>query len=437
MKTKLILIALLIAGSAQAQQQWTLRDCIIYALEHNIEIQKQKVVKQQEEVSLSTAKNRRLPNLTGDISQSFSFGRAVSPLTNSYINTNNSNSNFSISTSVPLFTGFEIPNTLELNKLNLKAATEDLNKAKEDISVEVTSSYLQVLFNIELLSVAQEQVNLSKEQLSRVTRLNEVGKASTAEVYDAKSRLAQDELSTVQAENNKQLSILDLTQLLELPSPEGFSVTVPEVEPDFASLTMPEDIFNQALLSKPSILAAQYRLAGSEKNIKIAQSAYYPQLSLGARLSTGYYNISGTTNRSFSQQWSDNFNKYIGLTLSVPIFNRFATRNQVKSARLQWHTQSLLLESSKKVLYKEIQQAYYNAVAALAKYNSSKTAVSANEESFKLMREKFENGKANAYEFNEVKMTLMKSTSDHLQAKYDYIFRSKILDFYKGIELNL
>lgn len=436
MKKSIVLIAILLLPVAGfAQKSWTLRECVEYALKHNLQIQKQEIANEQQKVQLNTAKNQRLPNLNGSVSQSFSFGRAASPVDNSYVNNNSTSSSFGLNTNIPLFTGFQIPNNIALSKLNLKAATEDLNKAKEDISVSVTSSFLQVLFNEELCKVVKEQILLSQEQLDRITRLEEVGKASTAQVYEVKATLAQDQLSAVQAENDRKLAILDLTQLLELPSPEGFSVVSPEIEPDFAALTAPEEIYTMAIASKPAVLAAQYRLEGMDKSIKIAKGAYYPTLSFGAGLNTGYYTMSGIESRNFGQQWSDNFNKYVGLSLSIPIFNRFDTRNKVKNARLQYNTQALQVEESKKSLFKEIQQAYYSAVAAQAKYGSSKTAVEAGEESFKLMREKYENGKANSVEFNQVKVNLMKASSERIKAKYDYIFRTKILDFYKGVSL--
>lgn len=437
MKIRLIILPLIcLCTQVQAQKQWTLRDCIEYAIEHNIEVQKQEIAQKQQEVELNTAKFSRLPSLNGDVSQSFNFGRALDE-TNSYTDRNTKNTSFRLSTDIPLFTGMQIPNTIALNKLNLKAAFEDLNKAKEDISIQVASSFLEVLFNEELYKIATEQVKLSKEQYERIMRLNEVGKAAISEVYEAKARVAQDEMSAVQAGNNKQLALLDLSQLLELSTPEGFAIVAPEEVPEFLTLTSPEDIFNLAVGEKPGILAAQYRLAGTAKSIRIAQSAYYPKLSFGAGLGTEYYNLKGVDNEFFGKQLDHNFNKYVGFTLSVPIFDRLSTRNRIRQARLDQTAQAIALDNSKKVLYKEIQQAYYNAVAAQSKYASSKTAVEANDAAFTLMREKYDNGKATAIEYNEVKTNLMKATSDRIQAKYDYLFRSKILDFYKGTPLGL
>jgi outer membrane protein len=440
MKKKIITLWMavgVIPLGSMAQESWTLRQCIDYAISHNISVKQSENAAEQSNVDVSTAKWARLPNLNAGAEQSFNWGRTSRPVQDTvtkvyssvYENVSSRGTNFSLSTNVPLFTGFSIPNQYALAKLNLKAATADLEKAKEDLAVNVASAYVQVLYNQELSKVAEEQVLLSKEQLSRIEKMNEVGKASPAEVAEARSRVAQDQMSAVQAKNNYQLSLLELTQLLELSTMEGFSIVGPDVQPKFEALTPPDDIFLTATSSKPSIMAAQYRLEGSKNNIKIAQSGYYPKLTLNGNLGTNYYS---TITSSFSKQMEDNFSKYIGLSLSVPLFDRFETRNRVRAAKLQQQNYSLQLDNVKKGLYKEIQQAWYNALAAESKYQSSDVAVTANEEAFKLMTQKFENGKATAIEFNESKLNLMKSVSDRIQAKYEYMFRTKILDFYKG-----
>lgn len=420
----------------QAQEVWDLQKCISYAIEHNLSIKRQEATLDQNKVDLNTAQWSRLPNVNGSVGQSFNFGRALQA-DNTYGNRNTQSTNFSIGTNIPLFTGLQIPNNIALAKLNLKAAIEDLNKAKEDISIQVTSYYLQVLFNEELAKVAHNQVALSKEQLERKVAFFKNGKSSEAEVYEAKSRLAQDEMSAIQADNNYQLALLDLAQALELPTPEGFRIAAPQIEDITGTLSLPDDVYAQALLNKPSIKAAQYRLEGASKSIRIAQSGWFPQLNFSAGLSTNYYNISGIENASFSRQWHQNFNKYLQFSLSIPLFNRFETRNRVKSARIQRNALSWQLEESKKTLYKEIQQAYYNAIASEAKYKSSRTASEAAEATFNLMSEKYANGKATATEYNEMRTSWMKALSDHIQARYDYLFRSKILEFYQGVPLEL
>lgn len=441
MKKNLIMGCMaILAVSVQAQEGWTLRQCIDYAIEHNISIRRTANTAEQSAVSVNTAKWARLPNLSGSAGQSWNWGRTETYVKGDdgktesvvYTNTSSNSTSLSLSTNIPIFTGLEIPNQYALAKLNLKAAIADLEKAKEDISINIASAYLQVLFDQELYQVALGQVELSKEQLARISRLAELGKASPAEVAEAKARVAQDEMNAVQADNNYQLALLDLSQLIELETPEGFTLSAPATELDLVALTPPDEVYQIALTSKADIQAAQYRLEGSKHSIRIAQSAFYPQLSLGGSLSTNYYS---SLNRSFSQQMDNNFKKYVGFNLSVPIFNRFATRNRVRTARLQQENYSLQLDNTKKTLYKEIQQAWHTALASESKYTSSSTATNASAESFKLMSEKYDNGKATAVEYNEAKQNLMKAQSDELQAKYEYLFRTKILDFYKGIPI--
>lgn len=439
---KLSAIALLTCLSAglQAQETWSLRRCIDYAIEHNIDIRQAANTAEQSAVEVNTAKWARLPNLNGSANQSWNWGRTQTAVPDEttgdystvYVNTASNGTNMQLSTSIPLFTGLELPHQYSLAKLNLKAATADLQKAKDDISINIASAYLQVLFNQELHDVALGQVELSLQQCQRIESLAGVGKASSAEVADARARVAQDRMTAVQTENDYRLSLLTLSQLIELDSPEGFMLESPSTAITPSPVTPPDDIYQTALTSKASIQAAQYRLEGSKHSVRIAQSGFYPQLNLNGSLGTSYYS---TINRTFRQQMGDNFSKYLGLSLSVPLFNRLATRNRVRTARLQQENYALQLENAKKTLYKEIQQAWYNATAAESKYASSHAATLASEESFRLMTQKYENGKANAVEFNEAKQNLMKAQSDELQAKYEYLFRTKILDFYKGVPI--
>lgn len=439
---KLSAIALLACLSAglQAQETWSLRRCIDYAIEHNIDIRQAANTAEQSAVEVNTAKWARLPNLNGSANQSWNWGRTQTAVPDEttgdystvYVNTASNGTNMQLSTSIPLFTGLELPHQYSLAKLNLKAATADLQKAKDDISINIASAYLQVLFNQELHDVALGQVELSLQQCQRIESLAGVGKASSAEVADARARVAQDRMTAVQTENDYRLSLLTLSQLIELDSPEGFMLESPSTAITPSPVTPPDDIYQTALTSKASIQAAQYRLEGSKHSVRIAQSGFYPQLNLNGSLGTSYYS---TINRTFRQQMGDNFSKYLGLSLSVPLFNRLTTRNRVRTARLQQENYALQLENAKKTLYKEIQQAWYNATAAESKYASSHAATLASEESFRLMTQKYENGKANAVEFNEAKQNLMKAQSDELQAKYEYLFRTKILDFYKGVPI--
>lgn len=428
-----------LAASAQQSGGWTLRQCIDYALENNITVKQQDVTRRQNEVQLSTAKNSRLPDLNASASQNWSFGRGLTS-ENTYSNRNTSSTSLSLGTTVPLFTGFRIPRTIELNKLNLEAATADFGKARDDISVQVAQAYVQILYNIELRDVAQRQIDIDSMQVERLREMYRTGKASGVEVAQQEATLAQSRLTLTQADNDYRISLLTLAQLLELPSPEGFTIVRPDIATltvdEAATLPLPDEIFQEAIAFKPEVKAETLRLKSTEMSIKIAQSALWPTLSLSAGLGSNYYKTNGFDTESFGRQMRNNFSQYIGLSLNIPIFNRFETRNSIRSARLDRESQQLRLDDVKKTLYKEIQQAYYNAVAARAQYASSTEATASNKAAFDLMSAKYEYGKANITEFNESKNNWLKAESDLARAKYEYMYDTSLLDFYRGRPLD-
>ena len=437
----LVLIVLLVSLASidcQAQQQWTLRQCMDYAIEHNISIKQQDNVRRQQELSLSTSRNSRLPDLSASASENYSFGRAQT-LDGTYSNRNTNSTSFSIGTSVPLFTGFQIPNQIKLNQLNLEAATQDLEKAKNDIRMQVAQAYVQILYNMEIADVACRQLAIDSAQVKRLEAFVENGKASQAQLSQQQATLAQAQLTATQADNNLQLSVLALTQLLELPSPEGFSI----VRPDntsllvlHSSLPSPDAVYQEALTIKPEVRAEQLRLSAADKSISIAKAALYPKLYFNAGLQTNYYKTNGMQAESFTSQMKNNFAQYLGVSLNVPIFNRFATRNNVRSARIDRENRQLQFDLVRKTLYKDIQQVYYNAVAAGSKYESSKQAQQSSQDAFKLTQAKYENGKASITEFNEAKNNYLKTESDLVQARYEYLYQTALLDFYRGRDLN-
>ena len=391
----------------------------------------------QQELQLSTAKNSRLPDLSASMGQNFSFGRGLTQ-ENTYTNTNTSSTSLQLGTSVPLFTGFQIPNQIKLAKLNLEGATADLEKAKNDIRMQVAEAYVQILYNMEIADVARRQIDIDSAQVARLEAFVKNGKAAEAELSQQRATLANSRLTATQADNNTRLSILTLTQLLELPSPEGFSIVRPDINtlPSLNSLTTPDQIYAEALGVKPEILSQQLKLKGSEHSIKIAQAANYPTLSLSGGVGTNYYTTSGFKSDAFGKQLKNNFSQSIGLNLSIPIFNRFQTRNNVRSARIDLENQQLQLDNTKKALYKEIQQVYYNALNARTKEEASLQATQSTKDAFQLMQAKYENGKATITEFNESKNTYLKSESDLIQARYENLYQNALIDFYRGKDLN-
>ena len=430
-------LAWMIAAGAAAQERvWTLPQCIDHALENSLRIKQGELNVEQKEVTLNTAENSRLPGVSGSAGQNFSFGRGLTA-DNTYANTNTTNTSFSVGADVPVFRGFQIKHNIERSKLDLAAATADLDKARDDIRVAVAQAYVQILYNTEIKEVAQRQVEIDSLQVVRLSEMAANGKASRAEVSAQEASLAQSRVSATQAANNLSVSILELTQLLELPSPEGFRVAYPSVEGIENIILMdPEEIYAQAVEIKPSVKAEEIRLDYAAKGIDLARSAFLPSLTLTGGVGTNYYTSSGYPSAGFSSQIKNNFSQYIGLNLSVPIFSRFSNRNQMRSARLSFSNQEITLENSKKSLYKEIQQAYYNAVGAQAKYRSSLTASDSAEDAFELATASYENGKSGITEFNEAKARYMSAASDLVQARYEYLYQSRLLDFYRGAPLS-
>ena len=430
--------ALTLPATAQPKQ-WSLLECCDYAVANNISIKQQENQWRQQELQLSTAKSARLPDLSASAGQNFSFGRGLTAQ-NTYSNTNTSSMSFSLGTSVPLFTGFQIPNQIKLNQLNLEAATADLEKAKNDIRMQVAQAYVQILYDMEIADVAHRQIAIDSAQVTRLQAFVDNGKAAEAELSQQKAVLANSRLTATQADNNTRLAILSLTQLLELPSPEGFNIVRPNISEfsefsDNSDIT-PDAIYAEAIGIKPEILSQQLRLKGTEHSIKIAEAGNYPTLSLSGGLGTNYYTTSGFKSDAFGTQLKNNFSQYIGLNLSVPIFNRFQTRNNIRNARIEQENQQLQLDNTKKSLYKDIQQVYYNALNAKSKEKSSEEALKSTKDAFTLMQAKYENGKATITEFNEAKNNYLKSESDLVQARYENLYQQALIDFYRGKDLN-
>ena len=304
--------------------------------------------------------------------------------------------------------------------------------------MQVAQAFIQIVYDRSILDVAQGQVGIDSMQVERLTALAAIGKASNAEVASQKATLAQSRLSVTQAQNNLCLAILTLTQLLELPSPEGFDVVAPGTDDlEFNIPDSPESIYNQALGIKPAIRSEQLRLEQADAKVDLARSGFYPTLSLSAGASTNYYTSSKMQSNPFGDQIKNNFGQYVGLNLSIPVFSRNSNRNNVRSAKLGQLTQQLQLDNTKKQLYKEIQQAYYNAVSSKSRYESSQEVEASAQESFQLVQAKYESGKASITEFNESKNRLVTAQADVIKYRYEYLFNTALLEFYRNSSFEL
>ena len=438
MKTLLITLALMMQAPVDSlpdlSHPWTLQECMDWALEHNLTVATQTITRERTDVEKNTAEWSWVPDASGSVSQNWNFGRGLGG-DNTYEYGNSANTGFTLSSSMPLFDGLATPRRIQLARLNLEAATQDLEKARDDIRVSVAKAYVQVLYNYEIEGVARRQLRIDSLQVARLQGMFDNGKASAADLAQQKASQASSRLTWVQAENNVRSALLDLAQLLDLHVWEGFHIDRPQVELEQVLLGRPDDIFADAVQIRPAIRAEELRLEGTYRSIQIAHAQHLPSLTLSAGLGANYYSTNTVT--SFFDQLSNNFSQYVGLRLNVPLFTRFSARNQLRSARLNRVNQEIQLQRVKNNLYKEIVQAWNGAVAAQAKWKSAREAQVAAEAAFELQEAKYENGKATFTEFNEARNRLVKAYPDAAQATYEYLFQTHLVEFYRGGALTL
>jgi len=443
MKLRITLLsaALLLVGGASAQRQWSLAECIDYAVEHNIDIRRQALAVEGAELDLNTARNSRLPNLNASMGENFNFGRSPNMATGVYEANQTASTSLGASSSIPVFQGFRISRQIESNRLDLLAAMEGLERATEDLSLAVAGYYLDALLKKELLAVAAEQVEMTRGQVERTEALVEAGQVPLSQRYEIEATLARNELTLTTATNDLAASLLDLAQLLNLPDPAAFDVADPDTGGDAVavgrgSLLSPEAIYDQALAIKPHIREAEYRLESSLNDVRVARSQRLPSLSLGLSYSSGYsyiFNRDGTAPIDpFFDQIRNNQRQSVGLSLNIPIFNRLSTRNQIRAAELASQNRALDLDNAKLALFKEIRQAWQSAVAAESRHTATERAYRAASTALDYARERYEVGKMTVYELAEAQMQLISTRSEQLQAKYEFLFRTRVLDFYRG-----
>jgi len=441
MKTKIILILCVLSSTilVSAQQPWTLQQCVDTALANNRNVKQQALTKKTREIDYEQARNNLLPNLNAGIGQNFGFGRVVGN-NNTYTTGSSQSTNFSISGGVTLYNGFKMRNSIEAKKADMNASEADLLKIKSDITTSVAAGFLQILLNKELLQIATDQLDLSKTKIEQRKGLVAAGKMAEGEMYDLLAQQSKEELSKLQAQNSLSLSLLDLAQLLELDHFENLDVVTPDnlTETDLKLLSA-DEVYLSAITHRPEIKSAEYRLKSSEYNVLISKADYYPSLGLSTSLGTGYFNdnsVNPVTNQkndygSFGKQLSDKLNLGINLNLSIPIFNKFAIRNNVRSAQLGVKSSKISVENARLELKKSIQQAYYNALGAKSRWDAALKSEIASREAYRFTNQKFEAGRATLYELYQAKSNLTQVLSEQAQAKYEYFFRIKLLELLK------
>ena len=450
--------------ASTAQKAWSLLECIDYALVNNIAVKQNEVSAELARLSVAQSRYSMLPTLNTSVGRNYNFGRTIDPFTNQFTTQQVESDNWSLNTGVTLFNGFQLQNTLKQSQLNYLAGKSDLQKIKNDISLNVISSYLQVLYTKEQMKVAQARVEQSREQRDRILRLVNAGSAVQGTLLDAEAQLTNEELSRITAENQLISARLAITQLLQLNSPEGFDVLDPSVEipaENILSMT-PAQLYDLALANLPEIKAADNRILSAEKGVSIAKAALMPRLSAFGQLSSFYSSSAKTVagvefeglvpngvttagdtvlvpsfntrlaDESYRNQLDQNYNKAFGLSLSVPLFNGFNGQFGVRRARLNLENARYASQQVRNQLYQSIQQAHTDAQAAAKRYEATARSLRSFEESYSYAEKRFNAGLINSLEYLTVTNNVTRSKVELLQAKYDYIFRLKVLDFYAG-----
>ena len=459
--------------SSVSQNVWTLEDCVDYALDNNLDIQKQIRMVESNKATLLQSGLSMLPNLNFNATNIWNTGQTIDQYTNTFANTTVRSNNFSLSTNLLIFNGMQKFNTLKQNQIELLASKYDLDVLKNDISLAVAGYYLDILFNKEILDVAVGQLAITQEQVERVRKMVDAGASAQGDLLNIQAQASAEELLMIEARNRLNISYLSLQQLIDLQVSRDFDIEKPLLKEVAApvELVSAEVIYGHAVNTRPEIKSAELRVESAQKGLSIARGGQSPSLSFGGSYATGYSGAAReidpsippviteyptgmiTQNshdtvlgyqksysyrtKSFGNQWDANDNVSLGFNLYIPIFNGWQVRSSITQAKIQRHIAELDLEQRKRDLNKLIQQAYADAVASLQKYNSSLQQVSAQEESFKYTEQKFDVGLVTSYDYNNSKKELTSAQSELLQAKYDFIFKTTILDFYMGNPISI
>ncbi len=447
-------------------QAWTLQQCIEYALKNNPTIKQNELNADINQVSYNQSKATILPSLNAGANHTYNQGQTIDRYTNKFANATVLSENFYAQAQVTLWSGLQQYNNVKKYQYAYLSSRENYEQQKNDLALNVASSFLQVVFNTELLKVADQQVKISQQQLDRTQKLADAGAAAMSSVYDIKAQLATDEYGYVTAQNNYNLSLLSLKQLLYLDSLNNFTIEKPAFELSAADLAayQPADIYNTALKTQHKIKSSEYNLMSSERNLSYAKGRISPSLTVAGTIGSGYSGLDQTVvssnfNGGYQQlpyftssgeqivqptfttvtrrtawgtQLSNNLNKSLAFTLNIPIFNGLSTHSNIKTAKLQLLSNQYGYDIARQQLYKTIVQAYTDAQGALNKYTSAKVAYETSMQSFSYAEQKFNAGVLNSFDFNNSKNRTLKTETDMLNAKYDFIFKLKVLDYYQG-----
>lgn len=469
--TKYIFIfAFLSATTVNAQESWSLQKCVDYALENNLDVRQSEYNLQNSRTDVMQSKSQFLPSVNASAYYGYNFGQTIDPFTNQFAQSAVNTGNFNLSANWTLFAGLQNLNQLTQSQYSQQSSEYAYKNVQYLTSLAVTTSFLQILFNEETLEVANKQLEVTVQQIDRTKKLVAAGSAPQGSLYDIEAQYAREELAQVNADNQVVLSYLSLKQLLRLPGDYNMEIEIP-TQLDSASLALPTSldmVIQTAYDTYPSIKSNEYALLSAEKQVNISNATMVPRLTISGSLGTGYSgnskdvvssSITGTSpigfvegtsdvvvtptytqeleTNGFSDQVTSNFNQSLGLSLSIPIFNKMNNRSNVNRAKVNYSIQENALEQEKQKVRQDIEKAYADASAAFKSFKSTEKGLKSLNEAFNYAQKRFDVGMINAVDYNVAKTNLFKAQSDLVKAKFDYIFRMKILDFYQGKSLAL
>ena len=455
MKTKLsvLIVFLTITFSFAQDKQWTLQECVDHALENNLSVQRAKFITDLRNEDINTAKGSKLPGFSASVSQNFSFGSGFDAASNSRVAVDRRSNNLGLNGSITIFNGFLLKNIYEQSKVAHEASLLDLEKMKNDISLNIVNSYLNVLFNKENLKIAESQLEISEQQYDQTKVLVEEGVQPKGNLLEVESTKINDENAIVTAQNNVDLSLLTLSQILQIPN-AGFDIQDVPISIESVALMYnnTNEIFEKAVGNQPEIKSAELGVSIAETQIKIAKADYLPSLSASAGVNTVYNHTQGRNDdfsipdpnnpgqqllikNGFFDQLDNNLGQFVGLNLSIPIFSRNQVKANVNRAKINQKISEVTLSDQKLALREAIERAYINAKATLKEYEAAKKSVDAQELSFEYAQQRYNLGVTNSFDFEQVKNRLVNAQATLARAKYNFVFRTKLLEFYYGIPI--
>lgn len=438
MKNSILVVLLLVTTFSFGQgKKWTLEECVNHAVENNISVKQAELTTLTREQDVIASRGQFLPSLSANASQSINIGSGFDPVSFERINQTTHSTNFGANVSQNVFNGFRTLNLYKQSKLNLESSQLELSRIKDDISLNVVNAYLNVLFNKENLAVAQAQYEFSGKQLEQVQQLVDAGVQPKGNLLDAQATLSNDEQSVTVAENNLELAKLTLSQLLQVPF-SGFDVQVADVGQPSETMLYADtnSIYGFAVDNRWEIKVAEKNMENAVLGTEISKAGYYPSVSLNYGFSSIWSESENDfTKTPFFREIDQNKGHNISLRVNIPIFSQFANKTAVAQSRINEETMQYNLEQAKLTLQENIQRAFTDANAALKTYLAAQRSVEAREEAFKNAQERYNIGAMNAFDFEQSRNNLISSQSSLINAKYDFVFKTKVLDFYAGKSL--